>query len=252
MTDDPIFILSGEFYSSIFHQPSQLITESFATPSYYTESEKNIIVISVGPILSPGLLRYLRTRNIPIKLANRFCCEVHYQLYKKRYYAIGFETDGGGFELRNTAFKGSSKPKTIKFVDRGFYQVEVFEGFFSFLSFLTVIKNWEQLSSNFLILNSLSLFRKSCELMEKHDVINLHLDRDKAGIKKTNEAQARSSKYRNASIAYLGYKDWNKYLLQERNLNFRLKRNSPTRRYVYQIQNKAKFIPKKPPYSKIY
>ena len=56
-----------------------------------------------------------------------------------------------------------------------------------FLSYQTLHQNDPPLT-NFLILNSLSFFEKSRQMMEEHDKINLYLDRDEAGIKNTQTA----------------------------------------------------------------
>jgi hypothetical protein len=180
-----------------------------------SEIEKKIAVVSEGPITSPALIRYLRFRKIPLELAQRFYCEVIYKLYKKLYYAIGFKNDKGGYELRNPRFKGSASPKAPTFIDRGFDEVEVFEGSMSFSSFLVVYGNWEELESNFIILNSLSFFEKARPLLEKHRQINLHLDRDKAGMKRTLKALGYDPKYRNASVHYWCYNDWNDFLTKK-------------------------------------
>lgn len=177
------------------------------------KKEKKIKVVSTGPITSLPLLYYLQYRKIPAELAELFCCEVRYELYERFYYAIGFKNDLGGYELRNSKFKGSSQPKGITFIDRGFKTVEVIEGFISFLSFLTIVKEWRQLQSNFLILNTIAFFEKCQELMEKHELIRLHLDRDLQGFLRTSKAKIKSSKYQNASSPYMGYKDWNEYLI---------------------------------------
>lgn len=196
------------------------IQQAVNLPAKTKMKEKKIIVTSTGLIESPPLICYLQLRKIPEKLAQTFCCEAKYKLYDKFYYAIGFKNNDGGYELRNPGFKGSSKPKGITFIDRNFRTIEVFEGFFSFLSFLTVIKNWEFLHSNFLILNSLSFFWKCQELMEMHDLINLHLDRDTQGFLRTKEVQKISDKYKDASMAYYGFKDWNHYLCNRTGLSF--------------------------------
>jgi len=180
-----------------------------------SEIEKKITVVSFGQIESPALIRYLKFRKIPYELAQRFYCEVKYELYKKLYYALGFKNDKGGYELRNPGFKGSASPKAPTFIDRGFDEVEVFEGSMSFSSFLVVYGNWEELESNFLILNSLSFFEKVRPLLEKHRWINLHLDRDKAGMKRTLKAFGYSPKYRNVSVHYWCYNDWNDFLTKK-------------------------------------
>ena len=69
--------------------------------------------------------------------------------------------------------------------------------------------------TNFLVLNSLSFFENSRQLMEKHRKINLYLDRDEAGIKNTQAALKWDKKYIDRSHLYKNYKDLNEYLVCE-------------------------------------
>lgn len=206
-----------------FHRPAFPAAEQPATakvePSSRTTSnpageEKKIQVISTGPIHSPALIHYLGQRRIPLELAQGYCREVRYGLYGKEYYAIGFGNDAGGYELRNPYFKGSSSPKGSTFIDQGAQEVAVFEGFFSFLSLLTLDQIQPQPPTNFLVLNSLSLFEKSRQVMEKHASIHLYLDRDNAGMKRTGQSIKDNSQYRDASVLYQDYKDFNHWLIQ--------------------------------------
>lgn len=179
----------------------------------FSGEEKKIRFIGDAPITSPALLHYLEVRCIPLQLAQQFCREVRYSLYGKDYYAIGFKNDAGGYELRNPYFKGSSSPKATTFIDNGASEVSVYEGFFSFLSFLIIYQEKNLPVTNYLVLNSLSFFRKSLELMEGHQTIHLYLDRDKAGITQTHQVLALDKKYRDCSHTYGNYKDLNQFLI---------------------------------------
>ncbi|MBS0032473.1 CHC2 zinc finger domain-containing protein [Chitinophaga sp. 22321] len=197
-----------------FHRPQVLSQLSPMGPApQFSSEEKKIRVIGDAPIASPALLHYLEVRCIPVQLAQQFCREVRYSLYGKDYYAIGFKNDAGGYELRNPYFKGSSNPKATTFIDNGASEVSVYEGFFSFLSFLMIHQGKNLPETNYLVLNSLSFFKKCQELMEKHQVIHLYLDRDKAGISQTDQALALDKKYRDCSQIYGDYKDLNQFLI---------------------------------------
>ena len=107
---------------------------------------------------------------------------------EKIYIAIGFKNNAGGYELRNEYFKGSSSPKYVTYLDNKANKISVFEGFFDFISYQSIIKTSEQELTNFLVLNSLSFFERSLLLMEKHESIHLYLDQDEAGRKCTKLA----------------------------------------------------------------
>ena len=182
--------------------------------------EPKIKVIAAKPLANPILCRYLDDRKIPIDIAKKYCREVDFELYTKKYYAIGFENKSGGFELRNQYFKGSSSPKDFTIINQhpDSKSIAVFEGFFSFLSYQTLNQNKALIlpdrQTGFLILNSLSLVEKSRNLMEKNQKIYLYLDRDEAGIKHTKEAMKRDIKYVDRSHLYKNDKDLNDYLVR--------------------------------------
>jgi len=99
-------------------------------------------------------------------------------------------------------------------------ELAVFEGFFSFLSFQTMVQSGRknsielpELQAGYLVLNSLSFFDRNRERMEKYEVVHLFLDRDKAGLTKAKQALQWSPKYRDHSKAYAGYKDLNECLV---------------------------------------
>ena len=71
-----------------------------------------IMVIDCRIISDPSLKKYLHERNIPLAVANRFCSEVDFELYNKKYTAIGFKNDAGGYELRNHYFKRKQQSKS--------------------------------------------------------------------------------------------------------------------------------------------
>ncbi|MBI3137847.1 MAG: toprim domain-containing protein [Sphingobacteriales bacterium] len=182
-----------------------------------------IFILSESQLSDPALIRYLRSRGIPLLIARQYCCQVVFELYKKKQLAIGFKNEGGGFELRNPHFKGSSSPKRPFLIQNepggAAKELTVLEGFFSFLSLKTLeyirpdlVQIITENKTDYLILNSLAFFEKSREQMEKYGTINLLLDRDKMGLATTGKALTWSSKFRDKSGLYEQYKDLNDFL----------------------------------------
>jgi hypothetical protein len=203
----------GEFLARInpnlfFHQPTLHHIEYLKK-----EKEQCISILSVHSLISFSLLRYVYQRRISVQMAERFCKEVLYEINGRKYFAIGFRNNAGGYELRSPFFKGSSTPKDITTIETGAHEVAVFEGFFDFLSFKTIHQNVALIKSNILILNSLSFFEKARPFMEQHDVINLYLDRDKIGQNCTRYALSLSGKYKDKSDLYKHHKDLNDWMM---------------------------------------
>ena len=206
-----------------FHQPKK-------TALYSPNDDKNIVgsatkmaeqegikITCEKPITSPFLLSYLRSRNIPFSIAQKHLKEVHYELHNKPYYALGFRNDSGGYELRNKYFKGSSSPKDVTTILNGNSKekISVFEGFFSFLSYLAIQEKNGLALTNFLVLNSLSLFHKNIEKMEQCPKVHLYLDNDTMGNEVTARAIQRSEKFTDERGLYKGFKDCNQWLIHQ-------------------------------------
>lgn len=203
-----------------FHPPKETGHSHTILPSPAGEkkenSESKIIIVNSRSLANKILLGYLHKRNIPQEIASHSCREVELLLYGKKQTVIGFQNNAGGYELRSPNFKGSSSPKDITFIDNGAKSLAVFEGFFNYLSYLTVNLNAAEPHTNFLVLNSLSFFEKSRNLMEKHERVNLYLDRDKAGINCVQEAlKWNQHLYKDQSHLYSNHKDLNDWLVNK-------------------------------------
>ncbi len=188
----------------------------------HTEGEKErsapepalIVIAAKDPVTDPRLCRYAATRKIPEDVLNRYCKEVFFSLNERKFIAIGFQNNEGGWELRNERFQASSSPKAITYLNKSYNSsIKVFEGFFDFLSYQTLLKQGKlpqeerTNESDYLILNSLSFFQKSMPLMEKRERIELFLDRDAAGRKCIKEALKRPDHFLDRSSLYKGFKD---------------------------------------------
>ena len=191
---------------------------SFDQPGFYTPSidsanaSGTIKIIDSKPLHSLALLQYLKRRNISIKIAEKYCCEISFELHSKSYYSIGFRNDSGGFEMRNQWCKNSSSPKGITTIKNGAKKVAVFEGLFDFMSFLVLLQNDPSGNWDFCILNSLSLFQKAQSFLLQYNSIHLFLDNDAAGQNCSRAALKMDKKYVNQSGLYKNYKDLNEWV----------------------------------------
>ncbi|MCF2496754.1 toprim domain-containing protein [Dyadobacter chenhuakuii] len=170
-------------------------------------------ILSIQPISARSLFRYLESRKISQTVAKEYCQQVQYQIGGRQYFALGFQNDLGGYELRNSFSKVSSSPKSISTIKLNAQNVSVFEGFFDFLSYQALLLQTQKAPGDYVILNSISLFDRARPFMEKHRHINLYLDRDQAGRKCCEEAMSISEKYKDASGLYEGFKDLNEWLI---------------------------------------
>ncbi|WP_276374301.1 toprim domain-containing protein [Chryseolinea sp. H1M3-3] len=180
--------------------------------------ENKLEVVSIKEFAAPELIDYINRRGIEISLARQYCKEVGFKIGPKIYSAVGFRNISGGYELRNSWFKGSSSPKDISFIDNHFDKLCVQEGFIDFLSVIQVDdRRIKELSkdSNFLVLNSLSMLNKSLPILGQHTHVILFLDNDDAGKKAKEALTLKGITFQDGSTIYSSFKDMNEYLLSK-------------------------------------
>jgi len=168
---------------------------------------------NIIPITHPKLINWVQERKIDLALAKQYCKEIHYQNQSGQFFSIGFRNDRGGYELSSpTGFKGCYPPKDIKTIrDDNNDSCLVFEGFWDFLSYLTIQKVGKS-KHDVAILNSVANIEKAMGFLKKHNSIYTYLDNDDAGRKATELIKSANSTVYNRSTQYNEYKDLNDYL----------------------------------------
>ena len=217
-TGGDIFSLAGEMSGETdFLRQADYIAEKMRLPVAkpykpmpFVE-EPTFENVKVSRLTSSALLKYLADRKITRDIARRYCVQVDYQLHGKDYYAIGFENNAHGYELRNPFFKGSYPPKHITHIVNGNVRCNVFEGFIDFLSAERLGFNGGMDS---VVLNSVSNVAKAITPLADYTVIQCYLDTDAAG----RAALARlrrefGDKVMDKSALYPDNKDLNDYLM---------------------------------------
>lgn len=205
---------------------------SFHQQEHIKKSEPNYRIDEIMDIQNPKLKNYLLERGLSPKMYD-YIKEVRFTVGEKKLYAIGFENLSGGFELRNSFYKGSLLKKDISILnlnsnvqdisnlqDKNIKSVAVFEGFMDALSFIEMQKSF---AGDILVMNSIALLNKSIERLKNYSDINLFLDNDNAGIKCKSQIIKSFSQAKDYSGLYSNHKDLNEFLIH------RIKNNVPNK-----------------------
>ncbi|WP_339655194.1 toprim domain-containing protein [uncultured Salegentibacter sp.] len=171
-------------------------------------------ILDIELIYLQGLIDYLKSRNIPLKVGRKYCKQIWYSCKGKRFFAIGLQNHKEGWELRNKYFKNSSSPKTYSFIKNNSRHLVITEGMFDFLSLATMDKSLMG-NSDCIILNSLAFIKRIETLMPKYDRVLLYLDNDTAGKKATSLLRNQFDNVIDCSDSYSGYVDLNEKLINE-------------------------------------
>jgi hypothetical protein len=173
-------------------------------------NEKRIDIIDILSISSFALIRYYQSRRIHRDVAEQYLREVRYKNGAKSFYALGFKNDAGGYELRSSGFKGGSSPKRPTTIKNDAPVLAVFEGFFDFLSYITIQQSQSVSKRDFLVLNSTSFFEPQLPFMQTYSLVHLYLDNDNTGNKCSAMALATdANKFVDERGLYFGYNDLN-------------------------------------------
>ncbi|MEK6451965.1 MULTISPECIES: toprim domain-containing protein [unclassified Myroides] len=198
-------ILNNEYFS--FHQ-------SFFQ-DVAIEKEKNYEIRVIKPLTNIQLINYIQSRCIDLKIAKKYCVELHYKLNDKLYYGIGFKNDLDGYEVRNKYIKICLGKKFVSTFINNKNSVIVLESWTDFLSFLVGYPHRES-QHDYVILNSTSLLsnKNTFDFLNRYSKIICLLDQDENG---RLSAEKIISFYGNraidGSVFYNCSKDINDYLV---------------------------------------
>jgi len=217
---------------SSFHQQQQI-----------KKSEPNYRIDEILDLQNPNLKQYLQGRGLSPKIYD-YIKEVRFTIGCKKLYAIGFENLSGGFELRNSFYKGSLLKKDISILnlnsdlqslsniqDKNSRGIAVFEGFMDALSFIEMQKSF---AGHLLVMNSIALLNKSREHLKNYSDIHLFLDNDNAGIKCRSEIIKCFPEAKDHSGIYSNHKDLNEFLINKMKNNVSNKAGKQSKKFPEQ------------------
>jgi hypothetical protein len=187
--------------------------DSFSFQQHRTSS--GIVILKITPVSNSALVEYIKSRHIDVETAEQYCRDVYYAVNGKNYFSVGFRNDCGGYELSNPYFKGSVSPKGITTIRQDKDTCLVFEGFWDFLSFLT-LKNIRELQHDAAVLNSVANLSKGIDFITSHDKVFAYLDNDEAGKRAVQELKSVCKNVSDQSEFYAKHKDLNEYLCNKK------------------------------------
>lgn len=151
-----------------------------------TKPSAAINIKHTQPLQNKALIQYAEGRGISAPTAQKFLMECYYSASEsaqaKQYFAIAFQNDKGGFELRNKYFKGGTSPKGITTIKQASDTAVIFEGFMDFLSAEEFwhVKTGGYIPYNVIVLNSI-VNRPYIDL-KPYRFIKCFLDNDGGGV----------------------------------------------------------------------
>lgn len=195
--------INNSHFSSSFQK--QNITESIMNGS--TDLE----ILNVKIIENPILLDYINSRKI---LEQKYLInEINYRVHNRKYFGICLKNNSNGFEVSNKYSKICLGTKDITTIKNGSKNLRIFEGFIDYYSFLNLHKSNNNLDSDYIILNSVSMVHKIKHDLKIYDKIELYFDNDNAGNRCSEiilNAEPRAKDYR---YLYTDFKDLNEFLI---------------------------------------
>lgn len=159
---------------------------------------------------NPAISNYLAQRGISAA-AEGFIKEVYYSIkkengYRKELFAAGWQNDLGGWEVRNSLFKGCLGKKSMSFISADPHKLAVFEGMMDFLSWRT---EYPENRASALILNSVSFLKPAIKKASEYPEVDIFFDHDPSGRKSTEEFLKSLAYSKDCAEIYKGFNDYN-------------------------------------------
>lgn len=150
------------------------------------ENGQKIVVEKVSEISHDALINYIRERGLEPDEISQFAKEVHWKNKGKRYFALGFPNEAGGWVLRSSIFKGNILGGGISIQVLGKPErIKIFEGWFDFLSYLKLSGSTDFKA---IILNSTAnlTLKLILDILKEGEKVELYLDNDATGESHTS------------------------------------------------------------------
>ena len=178
-----------------------------------TKDESKYEILSISEVKHNALIQYLKERRIENNI--HLLKEIHYKISDKKYFGIGFKNDANGYEVRNKYSKICIGRKDITTIKNNSNCLRIFEGFMDYLSFKQMEKSLKKESSDYVILNSVTMIFKLEKIIKSYEKIELYFDNDEAGNKATNEVKQLNPYVEDNRILYQNYKDLNDFIISK-------------------------------------
>ena len=178
-----------------------------------TKNESKYEILSISEVKHNALIQYLKERRIENNI--HLLKEIHYKISNKKYFGIGFKNDANGYEVRNKYSKICIGRKDITTIKNNSNCLRIFEGFMDYLSFKQMEKSLKKESSDYVILNSVTMIFKLEKIIKSYEKIELYFDNDEAGNKATNEVKQLNPYVEDNRILYQNYKDLNDFIISK-------------------------------------
>lgn len=186
------------------------------------KADSKIQVYAVKPIgTNNAISEYIESRGLTLLMARQFCKEVYFEVDGKKYFGVGNQNTNG-WSIRNKYWKGCTAQGISIFGDpkgKGNSTLAIFEGIFDLMSYFQR-NNFQEIPSCLISLNSLTNASEATSYFEQFKTVELYLDLDDQGKKKTKELQKEHSHCIDRSLDYIGYKDFNEMLMNDDRLGF--------------------------------
>lgn len=152
------------------------------------ELKTELQAVGGGAALFLCLVFLSAERGINTELAKRECREVRYLTDGKPYFAVGFLSRSGGYEIFNKFFKGCIASRTLPTYGRNSRRRPATSSWASWITFPSLTLRLERCPDrcdldwqDYIVLNSTSNLSKAIRPLGDYERIHYLLDNDKAG-----------------------------------------------------------------------
>lgn len=228
-------ITRGEVYdwlASFRHMVPESEYKALIAPMLERKPHSSRIVIDSAShhFTRRKLVEYAADRAVSKEVLEKYCEEIVYHVDSapdRKFYAIGFKNNSGGYVLRSSISKRCSSSDITTLGSDGEItqdatcdKVLVFEGFMDFLSWITDVKQ-QTPQYDCCILNSVSNIARALPWIMEHRNIAAFMDNDDAGRETLQKIMDSASEgahdvcVYDMSRLYEGYNDLNEKLSDE-------------------------------------
>ncbi len=186
-------------------------------------AQSNIQILTTSPIQSQYLIQLLWENHIQLAVARKHSVEVHYSIQQKAYYAIGFPTPEGGYQLKNKTQIISSGPSSPTLIFNRSDHCCLFEQFWDLLTFLSITSLQEE-AIDLVVLNDPEHLKQTLPKLQPYSRLHCFFTNSPHGDHLTYEIKQHYPQTTDHRPLYSHYKSLNPWVC-----NFGLQSSNPAR-----------------------
>jgi hypothetical protein len=208
------------FFQCTIGELQERLSVSRVSQPATAKSDEDPVLLDTIPIRSVLLQRWLWARRIPLDVAHRYCIEASYRRQYKRYCALAFRCDTGGYELFTPHRQYHIPPTGPTLLVNGAPDIIILSDAIDLMTLVTILCRYDEHIPDLLALNEPVPFSTLQGLLENYRYKHFFLPTTPEWVALNRTIPRNTPDYQDHRPLYAGYKALNSWFCHPGNPDY--------------------------------